>query len=338
MQSYAESLMKDLYESYPIPYGSMEIPPQPFLEMDGTKWSVEAFEIITHQYTRPVIVRNLFADIPAASWTEKRLAEHFKDRQFVVMGDNTLGGMRGGKSMLSTVPEVVKNVTAGGNQYMFNSNFLWPQDQELLEELGLDRLEPGIKPVLAQFFLGIARPGEKRIGGSPLHAAAPPNLNIQIKGSKQWTMIEPNMISYLNPYMLQTQFAALAQVHFGQEGRWTNYPRLQGIVNPGDAIYIPPWYFHEVANIPGPDWQISCALRFPRPLASYKNHAGLTLLTDLGVRGRHGLPGTRMFLMPFMYYKTQSEQQISKAGQEYSNFKLSMVSEKDRAKEMRDIE
>jgi hypothetical protein len=216
----------------------------------------------------------------------------------------------------------VKNVTGGGNMYMFNSPFTYSLDKVLIDELDLKRLEPGIKPVLIQFFMGIARPGEKRIGGSVLHGAAAPNLNVQLSGSKRWTLIEPVWSNWLNLKMLQTQFAAFCAIKYPAHDRWTNFPRYEGVIHPGDAVFIPPWYFHEVANLPGPDWQMSIAIRFPRIRASLSNHAGLCLLTDLGVRERKGIPGTRLFLMPLIdFYTNPPAQKISYAANEAESFR-----------------
>jgi len=233
------------------------------------------------------------------------------ERNFTVSADNTFGlDEKKLEHLQRRVRDVINNVSAGGNMYMFNCHLDFDEDANLLKELQIDRVAPHIRPIIVQFFLGKARIGEKRIGGSELHCAALPNLNFQLSGSKKWRIIESKYYKWLNVNLLQGQFAAVVNMKWPPEIRYTNFPRFEATLNPGDALYIPPWTYHEVEMIPGPDWQISIALRFSKVMASYKNNLWYSLLSDLGVRGRPFIPGLRLPMLDFSPPpKTQSEKQ-----------------------------
>lgn len=304
---------------------------------------MEAFRDLSDEFTRPVILRGVFADVPARNWTARGMADHFgENRTFISLEKNSVGMARkdNGASWNPeprSVPAVVDNIDAGGSNYIFNANFRWPHDISMVEDLQLERLHlaPSFPSIVGgnlpeagiiQFFMGQQRahesnpaPGQKkRLGGSTLHAAAAPNVNIQISGVKEWTMIAPEHSHLVKPKMLDQQFAVLATGGIDDwdmyEDRWNNVPRFRGKLYPGDAILIPPWFFHEVINQPGSGteecdcttsgkcngmdectnaWQLSVALRFLHMKASLRTNWLFTMLTDLGVVGKPCPPGLR---------------------------------------------
>jgi len=261
----------------------------------------ESFRFLTNELTTPLVMRGLFKDAPCTKWTPKRLAEHFgKNRSFVAFVNNKMGDndyRRNGDSFWENVPEVVANITRGGNNYIFNAPLEAQFDMDLYREMEVERFSANYrKPAVVQFFLGLARPGEKRLGGSALHAATAPNLNVQYSGSKRWLMIDPKYARYVKPNLFSTQLAVLAgaTADYPAEARWTNFPRYELILHPGDALWIPSWWFHEVHNLPGEEWQISVAIRFGHYMSSLQNNWHFTGLTDLGVHGKPCWRGFRL--------------------------------------------
>jgi hypothetical protein len=313
LNNYRWQLLSDAQKEWPIKMGH-RIPPNPLPQLYGENYTHAAFKAITESYTRPVVIRGLFKDAPAMQWTPEYLATNIGDeRLFTAFIDNGIGSNKKG-TFLTTVPSVVKNVTAGGNNYLFNSNFEYPTDIKLVKEIDIDRLKwrPAI---LIQFFLGLAREWEAKWRGSPMHAAVAPNINVQLSGRKHWVMIDPKYYAYVKPTLLSDQVAVFVGggLDYGEVDRWHNFPRFDDIVNPGDAIYIPPWWMHEVQNLQGPEWQISLALRFPDLRSSLWNGWFFTSLVDLGTRNKPCLPGFRMLCAEFLANWEGTQQKIAPA-------------------------
>jgi len=175
-------------KSWPIPK-SANIPAWEFPQIMAEDYTIEAFKIVTSEFTRPVVLRGLFANSAALKWTHTSLANHFgPNRSFVAFSHNKMGDQdpKNGESFYETVPEAVANITRGGNNYIFNAPIEVDYDLELYKELDVDRFSKSWrKPAVIQFFLGLARLGEKRLGGSALHSATAPNLNVQLSGAKK---------------------------------------------------------------------------------------------------------------------------------------------------------
>jgi len=248
-------------------------------------------------------------------WTPEYLADNIgDDRKFVAFIDNKLGeGPKGSHTFLTSIRDAYKNITAGGNNYLFNSNFLYPEDVNIVREIGAEIVD-WKPPTVFQFFFGRSRVGETRVGGSPLHAAITPNVNIQIRGEKTWIMIDPKYVGYVKPTLFSEQVAmfAGASLDYGVEGRWQNYPRFESVVRPGDAIFIPSWWLHEVQNLPGEEWQMSLAIRYTNALSSLWNNWHFTALVDLGTRHKPCWPGFRLICFEFgAWEKTYQRQSMA---------------------------
>jgi hypothetical protein len=299
---YRTQLMEEMAGRWPVRKDGIRIPSQPFQELYGENFTHQTFKHVSEGYTRPLIIRGLFKDAPAMKWTPEYLAESIgDDRQFVAFSDNSIGvGRKGASTFMTTLKDAVKNISAGGNNYLFNSNLEYPIDLKLYQEIGADRIawKP---PVLVQFFLGLTRVGETRLGGSPLHAAVAPNINIQLSGEKTWIMIDPKYVGYVKPTLLSDQVAVFAGASwdYGAADRWHNFPRFESVVRPGDAIFIPSWWLHEVQNLPGPEWQLSLAIRYTNLVSSFWNNWLFSALVDLGTRHKPCWPGFRLICFEF---------------------------------------
>jgi len=297
---YRDELFEHYWKAWPLKKDEVFVPSIPFQEMDGAYWSFAAFDILTERRLKPLIIRGIFKNASALNWTPEHLAKSFGDRDFFAFADNRFGVADADVSTFrDTIPNIVRNITNGGNNYVFNANFENPTDMHLYDDIGLDRLYDWRRPAVVQFFLGLAREGEKRLGGSPLHAAVPPNLNVQLSGSKRWIMVDPKYSLYMRPRLLSDQVALVTEATFeyDAESRWHNFPRYEGLIHPGDAIFIPPWWYHEVHNIQGPKWQISLAVRYSDIVGSWLTNWWYALLIDIGVRDKPCWPGFRLICL-----------------------------------------
>jgi len=285
-------------------------------------------------------MRGLFKDSTAMKWTPQYLVENIgDDRQFVAFADNSVGGgIKGAGTFLTNLRDAVNNISSGGNNYLFNSNLEYPVDLKLYNEIGAEKIN-WKPPVLVQFFLGLSRVGETRVGGSPLHAAVAPNINIQLSGEKTWIMINPKYAGYVKPTLLSDQVAVFAKagLDYGPKDRWHNFPRFESVLRPGDAIFIPSWWFHEVQNLPGPDWQLSLAVRYTNMVSSLWNNWLFSILVDIGTRHKPCWPGFRLICFEFGAWE-QTYQRQSHAALEMARRAKEMEAQEAAATGIRNYE
>jgi len=114
-------------------------------------------------------------------------------------------------------------------------------------------------------------------------------------------MIDPKYVGYVKPTLFSEQVAmfAGASLDYGVEGRWQNYPRFEGVVRPGDAIFIPSWWLHEVQNHPGPDWQLSLAIRYTNAASSLWDNWLFSVLVDVGLNNKPCWRGLRLICFEY---------------------------------------
>lgn len=302
-RDYRNELMSREYHAYPV---KGFIKPQSMFELNASDYSFENFKIVTDNWRVPVILRGQFKDAPIMKWTPHTLADHFRKqagREFLTVKKNDYNA-KGNNLMIThldsewmPLDQIIENITNGGTNYLHNANLYFPEDLELYRDLDLKRMGFDRETLLVQMFLGKKVPGEVRGSGSPLHCAAGPNLFIQISSAKKWTMIHPKWSRYVEPNLFRYQVAAsskTAVTHMANAThRWGNFPRWEGTVYPGDAIWIPGWMWHEVENIPSNDWSLAVATRYSTYFQLYETNALFTMLVDFGVKEKACLPGTR---------------------------------------------
>ena len=115
-----------------------------------------------------------------------------------------------------------------------------------------------------EFFFGHGA-GEKpfRVGTS-FHAAGFPNLFLQIHGARDWTLVSHKYSQYMRPMHADNHV-----IGFGAYNDWrtmnrtehfSRIPRIEVTTLPGDVLYIPPWWWHEVI-LPGSEFSIGLSNR-----------------------------------------------------------------------------
>jgi len=116
----------------------------------------------------------------------------------------------------------------------------------------LDRLCDTFHGLGSEAFFGFgaaAGRDQPRIG-TPFHAAGMSNLFLQVEGERSWTLIHPRLSQYLRPMHGHGHVAAPGvAVDWRQLTRrrhFSRLPRMVATTRPGDVLYIPPWWWHEV--------------------------------------------------------------------------------------------
>lgn len=115
--------------------------------------------------------------------------------------------------------------------------------------------------------------GEFVMPDTPMHCAAESNHFFQLKGRKTWTLVDPTYAPELG--MIHDNLVQNA-ASLGAYNRGC-IPHMTVDIYPGDVLYIPPWWFHEVWNHPsdeGEDGEFiyGMATRFLEPAGAIWNH------------------------------------------------------------------
>lgn len=80
----------------------------------------------------------------------------------------------------------------------------------------------------------------------------------QIVGRKKWWFIPPHQTAYLKPSINFNGFSSHTQTLIGKGGAkpspWlSKLVRYTTVVNPGDVLINPPWFWHGILNLPDVD-------------------------------------------------------------------------------------
>lgn len=115
--------------------------------------------------------------------------------------------------------------------------------------------------------------GEYIMPDTPMHCAAESNHFFQLKGRKTWNLVDPTYSPELG--MLHDN---LVQNAVGTGAYHTGcIPHMTVDMYPGDVLYIPPWWFHEVYNHPSDEEEdgefiYGMATRFLEPAGAIWYH------------------------------------------------------------------
>lgn len=161
-----------------------------------------------------------------------------------------------------TVAEVISNIRYGGKKYVNNVSRIFGEKPDLIDDLDPGRIDRdfGVRmgdTSITHLFMG------GRGTGSSLHCAVAGNFFFNVKGRKRWVIIPPSLSKYLSPRPSRTCLFAVSP-HDAFEPKHNNpihhLPRYDVVLEPGDALYNPPWWWHAIRN--ESEYTIGCANRY----------------------------------------------------------------------------
>ena len=234
-----KSLQQKLLE-YSEPYR-----PGPTLEVPRMKVDPDDVEQLSTPRKRPVIFEGLLRDLPAVKrWSLDWLRER--------CGDTPVKCQQQEETWSVTelpLAEHVDRIRAGGRSYLFASSEFLGANTELREDLELDRLSAllGRRFVRSEIFLG----GSEVY--TPFHCAPGDNAFCQIHGRKRWVLVAPDHAFWLYPDVNPRYTHYFSPVPSeSANGEWPLYdcvPKYVAELEPGDVLYNPAWWWHEVQNL-----------------------------------------------------------------------------------------
>jgi hypothetical protein len=201
------------------------------------------------KYSRPVVIRGLAKDCNAIEkWNREYFWEKYGDTK-LYMNEVEYGEKIKVREWMGELREVLENKGI----YVDNSKTLFTEHPELQEDIASVRewgkyLKNSVY-LIPQLFLGFA-------DGAPFHCANFWNFFIMVDGEKQWTFVSPEHSLQIGALVNPTAIYSDACVT-GKGGTWRDEseifkrycPKYRTVLQKGDVLLNPPWWWHEVTNI-----------------------------------------------------------------------------------------
>lgn len=212
----------------------------PIPEYDWENGSPEEFHELFVKQAHPVVLRGFMKD-------KKLLKEIRFDSMIKKFGEE--------KVFLTSKEQdgylgQLKDVN-NPSVYLHNSEILFNKYPEIKDYFEYELLEPYLKMKVGyeQFFLG--REGT----GSPFHHAGVHNMFYMIEGKKKWSFVDPFDTYLAYPIPVFGVAAGILGVLWPGKGNMKDFPLFKycpiysTILEEGDVLYNPPWWWHAIENI-----------------------------------------------------------------------------------------
>lgn len=258
--------------------------PEDVMSISAAEASPAVFKALTRGGLRPLVVRGLLADAKSTRmWSIDYLSALCGDVATTVLtgakNDDPLHHVTGSRFL--TIGEILEAIRRKEPKtYINNFTMAFVAHPELERDMELRRMLVLLEEQDDQIFEAIglfaAGPGT----GSSLHCAFGANFFNMIVGRKEWTLIDPAFTSYLLPLPTRPFFNADAFFDPDHEvnGAYTRkLPRLRTVLEPGDLLYVPPWWWHKIKN--RDDFTVGCAVRSPHVLGDFANNLPFTMMS-----------------------------------------------------------
>lgn len=229
------------------------------------------FNYLTQKKTHPVVIKGLFSNTNAVkNWCSDYFKEHYGDTSLLTLTGtfNTKNAYTSftQKAQCQYMPlrESITNMLANkGKYYVNNVTEIFMKHPELLDDLQLNTLKSLDNSIDKNSWLKL----NLFLGGpdtaSSLHCAVGGNFFVNVVGKKRWTLIDPKY----TPHFKTTPSSNFGFVISGYdledpEQMYTlnrTIPMYEVVLEPGDCLYVPPWWLHHVRN--KTDFTIGVAIR-----------------------------------------------------------------------------
>lgn len=217
-------------------------------------FTFEQFRDESDGFTKPFVCRGLLKENECRKWD----LDHFVDiaredewLRLLDLGNETYTRkaftINNYPSVMMKGPETFKNIREGKPLYVsFDNAFLTEEHPELIKQMDLDTLFPGIKFILNTLFISNF---PQKIMGSAFHAAPNDNFLFQCRGRKHWYYLEPKFLPYVGAFI--SNGVTFVSKNADEEAIVDRLPLYEAIIEEGDAMYNPPYWLHAVGTPPG---------------------------------------------------------------------------------------
>jgi hypothetical protein len=229
------------------------------------------FNYLSDGKTRPVVIEGL---VNGSAATKKWSPSHFQ-KQY---GETTLLTLVSDekqknaytsftqKANCQRIPlkESIQNMHDRKRKYYVNNvTEIFMKHPQLISDLELNRLRKIDESINENSWLKV----NLFLGGpdtaSSLHCAVGGNFFLNLVGKKKWTLIDPKYSKYFK--MTPSENFGFAISGYDLDDPEQCYeinrkiPMYEVVLDPGDCLYVPPWWLHHVSN--ETDFSIGVAVR-----------------------------------------------------------------------------
>jgi hypothetical protein len=229
---------------------------QPEVEIETyspSELSMGALEKMFEDDIRPIVIRGYAKEHDAVKlWSPEYFKEKYGHYKIFFTSTENLVNDIG-----TTMSEFVDQVLAGNpnRNYIENMTDIFNQFPELHSQVGVENIRNYLGNYasyhrIAQFFLG------GRATGAVFHCANELNCFINIYGRKKWNFVHPKYAVAMSSTIMNKGFFVGSFVKHRSSKRfieehtplYNRIPRLSIVLEPGDVLFNPPWWWHAVDN------------------------------------------------------------------------------------------
>ena len=228
--------------------------------------SAEILEILAN-FPVPIVLEGLAQDSEAVrNWTPRFFQENYGDFEVTV----DLNGQNRTKALAQIAAEIQSG--SENSNYVQNISDLFLKYPELEAQLPIETIRNRYLKGSKLFYIHLFMGGPKTC--TPFHCANGVNFFINIHGQKEWQFVNPLHSAWM--YGLVNTSAAYGfspvdfrrsqQEHLNHCPLYAQLPVYKTILNPGDVLINPSWWWHAVNNLT--PTTIGCATRWFVPTKS----------------------------------------------------------------------
>jgi hypothetical protein len=255
-----------------------KIDSQPINEIDINDLTKEKVAEVSKNFTEPFIVRGLIKNFDCVKkWNLEYFDNEYGDIQVLAFSDDkNVSYSRNGSTQLKkcnnnnnlcSIHEICQGIKNGEPVYINNISKLFTESKQAENELNLNKMseimnEYFFKQKKENTFMSQLFLGGKNTGTS-LHCASNVNFFFNVKGTKHWGFIHPRYTSLIKCQTSDKGLFAISDDDFFSESEdnpFLRIPRYEALLNSGDFLFNPAWYWHAVKN--KTDYTIAVANRY----------------------------------------------------------------------------
>jgi hypothetical protein len=215
---------------------------------------IDLIQEYTNNYRTPLVIKGLIKDFACVKkWDIEYLKKYCGE--YLVKGFTKSDGKNLIKDQFNNVKiiddikfanacDMIKN---GEQIYINNFHSIFIDCKVLQEDLDLKKLDE-ITPIqyvdTSQLFFG------PKGTGTTLHCAMKSNIFYNVKGRKKWTFIDPKYSEYLSAVLSNNGIFVVSKLnYFKDKSILRNIPKFEYILEEGDILFNPSWWWHCVENL-----------------------------------------------------------------------------------------
>lgn len=230
--------------------------------------NIQIFNEITKNKTYPVVIKGMLKNTNAVKkWNKNYFYKYQNAKIFALTNPSKINAYTSFTQKLNAESISLKdfldvvNMDDKPPMYINNVTSIFMEYPELIKDLNINTIKKIGSNVTDSSWLKINLFMGGKGTGSSLHCAGAGNYFFNIHGNKKWILIDPKYSKFLK----STPAKDVSFVISGRDVEDNNdevlhhLPKYEIVLEPGDVLYNPPWWWHYVKN--ESDFTIGCAIR-----------------------------------------------------------------------------